>query len=186
MKSLRAFLALALAASLPGLAQKAPVAPVFWINVPFFQQTTDGCGSASIAMVMAYWNRQEHQPAASDPDPLKIQAKLFSPSAKGIYASRMRDYFLHSGYRAFSFSGRWSDLQHEVALGRPVIVALKQSGPFGPLHYVVVVGIDQARGNIFVNDPARQKMLRMSRQGFGSEWKGAGNWMLLAVPRPKH
>lgn len=166
-----------------GLAQEAPATPAIWINVPFYPQTADGCGSASIAMVMGYWEKKEGRHAASKINPLKIQKELFSPSAKGIYASRMRQYFIHSGYRAFAFSGRWSDLEHNVALGRPLIVAIKASGPYGPLHYVVVVGIDSARGFVFVNDPARQKMLRISREGFESEWRATHDWTLLAVPQ---
>jgi hypothetical protein len=34
-----------------------------------------------------------------------------------------------------------------------------------------------------VNDPAQQKMLRISREGFESEWSSTHNWTLLAVPR---
>jgi len=37
--------------------------------------------------------------------------------------------------------------------GRPLIVSLKASGPHGPLHYVVVVGIDSAKGTIYVKRP---------------------------------
>jgi uncharacterized protein YvpB len=45
------------------------------------------------------------------------------------------------------------------------------------------VGIDSARGYIYVNDPAQQKMLRLSREGFESEWSAMQHWTLLAVPR---
>lgn len=133
-------------------------------------------------MVVAYWNHQGKPAATPEVDPLKIQAKLFSATAHGIYASRMKRYFTRLGYRAFSFSGRWSDLKRQITLGRPLIVAFKASGPHGPLHYSVVVGIDPVRGYLFINDPARQKMLRISREGFESEWRATHNWTLLAVP----
>jgi hypothetical protein len=45
------------------------------------------------------------------------------------------------------------------------------------------VGIDWERGYIFLNDPAQQNMLRVSRQGFESEWNPVHHWTLLAVPR---
>jgi ABC-type bacteriocin/lantibiotic exporter with double-glycine peptidase domain len=170
------------AAALSGLSQTA-AAPAIWIDVPFTAQTKDGCGSASLAMVMQYWEHQAGQPTAPDADPLKIQAALFSPSAKGIYASSMQRYLRDAGYRVFAFDGTWDDLRHHLALGRPLIVSLKASGPHGPLHYVVVVGLDSERGYVYVNDPAQQKMLRISRQGFESEWSYTRHWTLLAVPQ---
>ena len=160
--------------------------PAIWIDVPFAAQTKDGCGSASIAMVMQYWENKQGQPVAAEANPLTIQAALFSRSAGGIYASSMQQYLRQSGYRAFIFQGQWSDLQHHLALGRPLIVMLKASGPLGPLHYVVVVGIDSQRGYVFLNDPAQQKMLRISREGFESEWSYTHHWTLLAVPQTGH
>ena len=160
--------------------------PAIWIDVPFAAQTKDGCGSASIAMVMQYWENKQGQPVAAEANPLTIQAALFSRSAGGIYASSMQQYLRQSGYRAFIFQGQWSDLQHHLALGRPLIVMLKASGPLGPLHYVVVVGIDSQRGYVFLNDPAQQKMLRISREGFESEWSYTHHWILLAVPQTGH
>jgi ABC-type bacteriocin/lantibiotic exporter with double-glycine peptidase domain len=173
------FLASAANAGLALAAEKAGV----WIDVPFVAQSKDGCGSASISMVMSYWEKKDGQPASSSADAEKIQAALFSPSAGGIPASMMQKYFQESGYRVFAFHGEWSDLKHHLELGRPLIVSLRASGPHGPLHYVVVVGIDLARDYLFVNDPAQQKMLRISREGFESEWNSTHNWTLLAVPR---
>jgi ABC-type bacteriocin/lantibiotic exporter with double-glycine peptidase domain len=98
----------------------------------------------------------------------------------------MRKYLRQSGYQAFTFRGQWSDFEHELALGRPMIVGIQASGPRGPLHYVVIVGIDPGRNYLLMNDPAQQKMLRISREGFESEWRATGNWTLLAVPQPAH
>jgi len=164
----------------PALAAETAV---IWIDVPFVAQSKDGCGSASISMVSKYWEEKGGQASPPFADPEKIQAALFSPAAGGIPASRMQRYFQESGYRVFAFQGEWSDLKHHLERGRPLIVSLKASGPHGPLHYVVVVGIDSERGYVFVNDPARRKMLRVSREGFESEWNYTRNWTLLAVPR---
>lgn len=169
-------------------AVEAPAAstPAIWIDVPFVQQTTDGCGSASLSMVMRYWDRKEGRAVATDAEAAHIQAALFSPAAKGIFASNMRDYLDRSGYQAFAFRGEWADFDHQLALGRPMIVGLQASGAHGPLHYVVVVGVDPARDFLFINDPAQQKMLRISRDGFEQEWRGTSNWTLLAVPKAAH
>ena len=157
--------------------------PAIWIDVPFVPQVRDGCGSASISMVLQYWANRNGQAFPDFADPEKIQAALFSPEEGGIAASRMQAYFQESGYRTFAFRGEWSDLSHHLEQGRPLIVSLKASGAHGPLHYVVVVGIDSQRGYLFINDPAQQKMLRISRQGFESEWNPAQHWTLLVVPR---
>ena len=171
-----------LAIAAPALAQVASRPPAVWLDVPFAAQTADGCGSASIAMVMRYWDIKDRRPIAPDADPARIQALLFSRAAHGIYASGMEHYLRSSGYRVFAFNGEWSDLEHNLSLGRPLIVSLKASGSHGPLHYVVLAGIDSNRGFIYVNDPAQQKMLRVSREGFESEWRPTRNWTLLAVP----
>lgn len=155
----------------------------YWMDVPFVAQTRDGCGSATLAMIMRYWNAQRHQANAADADPLRIQATLYSSKAHGIYASRMQQYLAGHGYRAFAFDGQWDDLTHNLSKGRPLIVGLAASGPHAPLHYVVVAGVDPVRGYVFLNDPAQQKMLRLSREGFEREWKGTDNWTLLAVPQ---
>lgn len=165
-----------------GLISAAPP-PGIWIDVPFVAQTMDGCGSASISMVMQYWAHKGGPNTADAADAERIQKALFSPSEKGIPASDMRDYFEKSGYRTFAFPGKWEDLVRHVKEGRPLIVSLRASAPSRALHYVVVVGIDPERNDVFINDPAQQKMLRISRQGFESEWNPTHNWTLLAVPR---
>jgi ABC-type bacteriocin/lantibiotic exporter with double-glycine peptidase domain len=157
--------------------------PSLWIDVPFVAQVKNGCGSAAIAMVMEYWEKKTGRAATGSADAGKIQSALYSPRVEGIRASAMKEYFESAGYRTFAFAAEWSDLGHHLERGRPLIVSLKSSGPHGPLHYVVVVGIDSAREYIYVNDPAQQKMLRLSREGFESEWSATEHWTLLALPR---
>lgn len=164
---------------LAGQSPSAAGAPL-WIDVPFAAQTKDGCGSAAIAMVLQYWSQKQHLPPGANGDPESIQASLFSRSAHGIYASRMKHYFEQAGFAAYPFHADWSDLERNIAEGRPLIVSLKESTA---LHYVVVTGIDTEHHYVFTNDPARQKMLRSSRAAFESEWSGTQNWALLAVPR---
>jgi predicted double-glycine peptidase len=156
--------------------------PAIWIDVPFISQTKEGCGSAAISMVMQYWANQAGEPASPQMDAAKIQELLYSPRQKGIPASAMEKYFQEQGYRAFAFRGEWSDLKRHLQQGRPLIVCLKASGERGPLHYSVVVGLDERREFVFLNDPAMGKMIRFSREGFQSEWDSAKNWTLLAVP----
>jgi ABC-type bacteriocin/lantibiotic exporter with double-glycine peptidase domain len=157
--------------------------PGIWLDIPFVKQQTDGCGAASIAMVMRYWQQKDGEPGDVDAEYTLIQHALLSRKAHGIYASEMERYFQQNGYSAFAFTGNWDDLTHHLEKGRPVIVALRP-GFRMPLHYVVVAGFDQEQQVVLLNDPARRKLLKEDEQKFEQEWKAAGNWTLLALPKP--
>jgi len=157
-----------------------------WIDVPYVEQTKDGCGSAAISMVLQYWAKQNGQIASAETDAGKIQEALYSAKQQGIPASVMEKYFQEHGYRTLVFRGDWDELQNHLGKGRPLIVSLGPNGAHGPLHYAVAVGVDAARGYVFLNDPARGKMLRMSREGFQQEWDLGKRWTLLVVPSGGH
>jgi len=162
-----------LAADLPGV----------WLDVPFVKQEKDGCGAASIAMVMQYWQYQQGMPAGQYSDAIQIQRALYSPKARGIYALDMERYFKGKGFRTFTIRGEWEDLRQHLDKGRPLIVALKPAGGGISLHYVVVTGLDQEHGVVMVNDPAERKLLKQDRSVFEQEWSAAERWTLLAVPQ---
>ena len=104
-----------LAADLPGV----------WLDVPFVKQEKDGCGAASIAMVMQYWQAQQGQPPSDTSDATQIQRTLYSAKAHGIYASDMERYFQEKGFRTFTIRGEWEDLEQHLRQGTSLIVALK-------------------------------------------------------------
>jgi uncharacterized protein YvpB len=153
-----------------------------WLDVPYVKQTEDGCGSASIAMLLQYWGAHGTAVTADRADASAIQKKLYSRKARGIFASDMERYFRESGFREFAIRGAWSDLREHLQQGRPLIISIQPGSAKTPLHYVVVTGMDWQREAIFVNDPARGKLLRVERREFEKEWQAVGNWMLLAVP----
>ena len=153
-----------------------------WLDVPFVKQEKNACGAASIAMVMQFWQRQQGLGPTAVANAPEIQTSLYSSKAHGIYASDLERYFEQHGYRAFAFAGRVQDLQDHLTQGRPLIVALKP-GAKTPLHFLVVVGVDPAKNLVLVNDPAERKLLQQDLTTFEKEWKGTGNWTLLAVPQ---
>ena len=161
-----------LAADLPGV----------WLDVPFVRQEKDGCGAASIAMVMQYWQYQLGAAVSQDSDPIQIRHVLYSAKIHGIYASDMERYFREKGFRTFTIRGEWEDLKQHLDKGRPLIVALKPAAG-APLHYVVVAGLDQEQGIVMVNDPAQRKLLKQDRSAFEQEWSAAEKWTLLAMPQ---
>lgn len=153
-----------------------------WLDVPFIKQSEDGCGSASIAMVLQYWSAHGIEIASGRADVDAIQKQLYSRKAHGIFASDIERYVRESGFREFAVRGAWDDLRQHLGQGRPLIISMQPGKSKAPLHYVVVTGMDWVRDAVFVNDPARGKLLRIERQEFDKEWLAAGNWMLLAVP----
>jgi ABC-type bacteriocin/lantibiotic exporter with double-glycine peptidase domain len=161
--------------------------PGVLLDVPFIAQPKNGCGAASIAMVMRYWERgggaRNSEGGGDRADVDTIQRELYSKQAKGILASAMERYMKDAGYRTFAIRGRWADLRENLEKGRPLIVGLAPEGPRDPLHYVVVAGIDWKNNWIFVNDPAQRKLLKMSRVEFEKQWGATRDWTLLAVPQ---
>jgi predicted double-glycine peptidase len=154
-----------------------------WLDVPFVKQSEDGCGSAAISMVLQYWSAHGVRIDSQRADARAIQKQLYSRKARGIFASDMENYLKDSGFRVFPLDGNWNDLQDHLKQGRPLIVSLQPvNAGASPLHYVVVTGIDWQSGAVFINDPARGKLLRLERADFEKQWQPNRNWMLLAVP----
>ncbi len=170
---------------LPGLALRATSreSAGVWLDVPFVKQTENGCGSAAISMLLQYWKAQGTAVDSGRADAAAIQRELYSPKAHGIFASAMERYVKESGFRVFAYRGEWGDFQQHLSQGRPLIVSLRPATR-APLHYVVVAGLDWQHEGVFVNDPARGKLLRIERPAFEKEWRAAGNWTLLATPKP--
>lgn len=160
------------------------VAQSAWLDVPFIKQEKNGCGSASIAMVMQYWHKQQGRSLSDSSEATRIHQALYVPGADGIFASAMERYFQDHQFRTFSFRGDWEILQQHLQKGRPLIAALKPSGFNGALHYVVVVGLDLEEDILLLNDPWRRKLLKQDRSDFEKQWSATGEWTLLALPQP--
>jgi ABC-type bacteriocin/lantibiotic exporter with double-glycine peptidase domain len=152
-----------------------------WIDVPFVKQPTEGCGAASVAMVMQYWQGREGK-IRSGSEVATIQRALYSQQAHGIYASDLERYLNEQDFETHVFRGDPALLQQQIEKGRPTIVALKP-GRGSQLHYVVVAGVDPLNRLMIVNDPAQRKLLKVESHQFEKEWQATGNWTLLAVPK---
>lgn len=154
-----------------------------WLDVPFVKQERNGCGSASIAMVMQYWLMQQGHSLSDSSQATQIHQALYVQGTDGIYASAMEQYFQKQEFRTFSFRGDWELLRQHLQKGRPLIAALKPSGSNGSLHYVVVVGLDTKQNLLLLNDPARRKLVKQDRSDFEKQWRATGEWTLLALPQ---
>jgi predicted double-glycine peptidase len=151
-----------------------------WLDVPYIRQVKSGCGAAAVAMVVQYWAR--HNPdlkhAAEETDRIN---ELLPPSRKGIRGSALKEYLSKRDFDAYIFDGEIQDLRQHFEKGRPVIVCLGLSGAEAPLHYAVVVGVEEQA--IWLHDSARGKLVRETLERFRNSWNITENWALLAVPR---
>jgi ABC-type bacteriocin/lantibiotic exporter with double-glycine peptidase domain len=164
-------------------AQPAPQEKAgIWLDVPYVKQSEDGCGSAAISMLLQYWNAHGAAVGSRRADAAAIQKQLYSRKVRGIQASDMESYLKQSGFRVFPLNGDWNDLLEQLKQGRPLIASLQPASAKSPLHYVVVAGIDWQNGAVFINDPARGKLLRLAREDFEKQWRPNRNWILLALP----
>lgn len=151
-------------------------------DVPFVGQSKHACGAAAVAMVMQYWARQKPADVAAA-DPRAIEKALIEPRRKGIAGSSLASYLNQRGFNAFAISADYADLREHLARGRPVIVCLQPGGRNAPLHYIVVLAIDQESGRLLVHDPARGPSLNMAFADFDRAWRRTDRWALVATPK---
>lgn len=162
------------------LAVECGAAALSPLDVPFYRQKKNGCGAASVAMLMHYWDDGQPGTPVAYPTPESAYEQLYRPEQKGILLADMKRYLEDMRFRAFTLRGGWEDIEGHLAKGRPLIVALKKKQK-GAIHFVVVT----AAGDEFVwlNDPTRRKPNRLKRPEFEKRWAFADRWMLLALPQ---
>lgn len=140
------------------------------------QRAENECGLVAAAMLLDYWQRPVTLP--------QLRAEAGPLPDRGIRAGRLRELVRARGLKAFLIHGRISDLERELARGRPVLVGLvKLYGRTGLAHYELVVAIHRRRQIIVTLDPAagwRENSFR----GFLAEWKPSRNLTLVALPPP--
>ena len=131
-------------------------------------------------MVIQYWARQNPALTSVAAETERID-QLLPAGRNGIRGKALQAFLRERGFDAFVFRGERADLEEQFAKGRPLVVCLALAGPKGPLHYAVVAGID--RDGVWLNDPARGKLVREDLARFEAAWKQTDQWSLLAVPR---
>lgn len=167
---------LAVAVLLAGAYCAVPGSP---LDVPLYRQKKNGCGAASVAMVIHYWANRGPGPLTDIPSPKQVYEALYRPERKGIRLADMDRYLKDAGFRVFAIRGRWEDIQEHVTKGRPLIAALRK-GPTKAMHFVVVTWATDEL--LWVNDPTRKKPNRLKRAEFEKQWAYADGWLLLATP----
>lgn len=154
-----------------------------WLDVPFVRQLKNGCGAASIVMLMQYWRGQGIAFDNELAHPADLRHLLSAEDGRGIRTSEIEAYLRSQGFRTFAFAGRWDDLRQHLSQGRPLMVCLGNAGPADGRHYVVVTGIDEESRLVLVNDPQGRKLTKVHRARFEKDWDAADRWTLLALPQ---
>jgi ABC-type bacteriocin/lantibiotic exporter with double-glycine peptidase domain len=139
--------------------------------VPFVSQHKNTCGAAALTMVLRYWNED-----VSHDD---VARALVDPELRGIAGSPLAAVARDRGFEAVAYRGDMAHLREFVGKGRPLIVAWRLGGSL--FHDVVVVGFDDERGAVLVNDPAGGASRAVGIAKFEKRWAGAGYWTLLVT-----
>jgi ABC-type bacteriocin/lantibiotic exporter with double-glycine peptidase domain len=136
-------------------------------------QETD-CGLAALAMMAGTWGRHwsvadlNHQLPSTD---------------RGIKLGALRDLARSRGLEAYAIKGTAHDLEHELSLGRPVLLGLLLPYDRGhnASHYEVAVAMNPRDGTVVTIDPASGQWRERSKQVLDLEWKAAGFATLVVV-----
>lgn len=141
------------------------------LPVPFVSQHKNTCGAASLTMVLRYWS--------DDVSHDDVARALVRPELHGIAGSSLAGFARGRGFEALAYRGDMAHLREFVGKGRPLIVAWHLGG--SRYHDVVVVGFDDARQAVLVNDPAAGASRAVGLGKFEKRWAGAGYWTLLVT-----
>ena len=160
-----------LAADLPGV----------WLDVPFVKQEKDGCGAASIAMVMQYWQA----PAGSVAEP---RFRRDPYSARTLFGQSPRHLCFR--YGALLPGAGVPHVYNSRRVGRPPTASRQGTSldrcPEARRRRRSALCGRRGTGSrklVMVNDPAQRKLLQQDRSSFEREWSAAGKWTLLALPQ---
>ena len=132
------------------------------------------CGLAALAMVAGTWGRQWSVADLS---------RQLPPTERGVKLGALRDLARARGLAAYAIKGNVHDLEHELSLGRPIVLGLLL--PFdqerNASHYEVAVAMNARDGTVVTIDPASGQWRQRSKQVLDVEWRPAGFAALVVV-----
>ncbi len=139
------------------------------------------CGPACLAMVLNSWDETRRFSQQ------KIADEVYDSGSQATYNSELVLYPRTKGFESYSFQGTLQILKDLVAKDIPVIVLTKTVKQLGKGHYRVVIGFDDAQGQIIFHDPLFGGRRAMKAKTFMRVWEmGKGRnqlrWMMAVVP----
>jgi len=142
--------------------------------VPFFAQSENQCGPASLAMMLNW--------AGVAVTPEQLTPKLFIPNKKGSLQIEMMAVPRQYGMLAYPLAPELADILHEVSAGHPVLVFQNLALNIYPQwHYAVVVSYDLQSETITLHSGQEAKHTILLST-FEHTWARAGSWSMLVLP----
>jgi ABC-type bacteriocin/lantibiotic exporter with double-glycine peptidase domain len=142
------------------------------LQVPLQKQPYNLCLPASVSMVLGYWGVE------IAPEEILAHVPIYKDGTTG---EDLRRFVETLGFRGFLIQPPFEDLVQHLEKQRPIIVSLV-AGRNGR-HAMVVVGVDPASGQVWLNDPASGEARRMAAGDFQKQFDASGRWTFLIVPR---
>jgi len=143
-------------------------------STPFFPQTANQCGPASLATILRSHN--------IDVTPESLTASLYIPERKGSLQVEMTAATRQYGMLPYPVNPNFSDLLTEIAAGHPVLVLQNLRFEWWPKwHYAVVIGYDIENSELVLRSGTTRRWLT-TFDTFINTWNRADNWALVIVP----
>jgi ABC-type bacteriocin/lantibiotic exporter with double-glycine peptidase domain len=164
----------------------APVFVLFWVGsclaeplpsqillkIPFFRDTTDQCGPATLAEILGFWGKAAN--------PTLLRKEMYQAKLHGTLPMDLMLAAESHGLKTELVRGDVSQLQSELRAGRPVLAMLNFGFSFMPMdHYVVVTGFDENRRGFFVHSAGKENQF-LSYKKFRQAWEKTDYWTMLA------
>lgn len=144
------------------------------LGVPFFEQTDNYCGPASLAMVAAYYGLNVDIEALSK--------KVYTPKKGGSLQIEMQAAARSLGFVVFTSHMDLASLSLEIDSGHPVIVLQNLSLNIYPIwHYAVVTGRDPER-NHFLLHSGQHEYYRSTWYTLNNTWQRSQYWSMILLP----
>ena len=141
-------------------------------SVPFFPQTENQCGPATMATVLS------HTGVAVTPEPLERQ--IYLPARQGSLQVEMLAAPRRWGRVGYLLAPRYADVLREVAAGNPVILLQDVGEFFTQWHYAVLTGFNYERGDLYLRSGTRPRQV-MPFTAFERSWMKSGYWAMVVT-----
>jgi len=146
-------------------------------DVPFYADSDNQCGPASLAAVINFWHAR--RPALAGTSPGEISSEIFSRSARGTLGMDLEFYSRKKGFQAVRYSGSSDDIRRNIINEVPLIILVDYGVSFYQKnHFVVVTGYSS--GGIIVHSGSGEKHL--SYEELEKIWRKTNYWTLVIRP----
>ncbi len=154
-----------------GIAGASPFSPLH-LNVPFYSDTTDQCGPATLAGVLSYWGKRV--------TPEQLKKEMYVAKLHGTLPMDLMLTAQAHGLTSDMVKGSLALLRAELSAGRPVLAMLDTGISLVQVHhYVIVTGIDDARGGILAHSAGKEDKFFTFKK-FLRQWEKADYWAMVS------